>query len=127
MSPNAPVVWPAVISRLNRETQEGKLKWERSPARPPGTDIDELYLAQFKNWTVGVYNRSFKDYSDETDEWFTNTELRVGLFDVATNELLFTVPEKEGVYELFQAVQKQYAKADEFAQAILADDDDVPF
>src|SRR6266446_1047152 len=99
--PNSPTSWTAVFNRLNRDTQEGKLKWSRYE----NADYDDLYLTTYKEWNFGVFRYSFKNYHDDTGEWYTDTSIGGGLFDARSKKETYRVPERQGLPELFEAVQ----------------------
>jgi hypothetical protein len=104
--------WTQVLSKLNRDTQEGKLKWKRTRSA-----YDELYVAGFKEWTIGIFR-----YSD-------TAAVQWGLFEQSPGQplkLLYLVQEKTGLDDLYDSIQRQHSKADDFARAVLDDDGNKP-
>jgi hypothetical protein len=103
----------AVVSKLNRLTQEEKLNWEsREAPKALTTATDDrivnFYGATYKKRNLGIYEERYQSYDPEFDRPYWAGRLVLALFsDDWRKEWEF--PHAPGISELFQSVQYQVA------------------
>jgi hypothetical protein len=122
----------AMVSKLNRATQEGVLVWKRRSAPDSivaGNDdhIANFYGATWRTRNFGLYEERYRSWIDE-DSFSWGSRLRLGLFD-GSWELEYQFPGIAGIGELMESVQYQTAKVDQAVDTILNDfdfDDEKP-
>jgi hypothetical protein len=115
-----------VITKLNRLTQEGKLKWERM--QPPasltsGTDskVFDFYGTRYKGRNIGLYEERYQAFDDEYfhRSYWTDKEVLAFFSDEWQKEWEF--PIGAGVLELLTSVKYQIAGVDSFISDLLED------
>ncbi len=103
----------AIVSKLNRLTQEGKLIWESRDvpkALTIATDdmIVSFYGATYKGRNLGIYDERYESYNSDFDRCFWSTRLVLAFFSKEWRKE-WEFPQTPGVGELFQSVQYQVA------------------
>lgn len=120
--------WIQAIVKLNRLTQENKLKWQPNPPPEPLQDIkvDVVYVTCFKGMKLRLYELRYTDELDflpiasispriferlsslfgkPKSEWTTRTVLE--LMNPADDYIVWQVPRVEGLDDLLKAVRYQ--------------------
>ncbi|MFP2905116.1 hypothetical protein ACLESD_08680 [Pyxidicoccus sp. 3LFB2] len=102
------------IAELTRETLAERIVWTK--ANPPDsailrslTSVAGMYVTQFGNWRIGVYEISYRDYFPEADEWYVASRVEVVLLAPSSNLVEFMFPEVSGMFELLRAIQAKAA------------------
>jgi len=116
------------VAKLNRMTQEGRIKWELY--NPPedltsGTSDKFPYFwgAKVDDQYLGLYVRRFQDYGPENDEAYW-TEQTVLAFCAADWTPVWEFPRTAGIHELRNSVERRYVEADSFIDKFLAENDE---
>jgi hypothetical protein len=115
------------VAKLNRLTQEGRLRWTlaRAPSSlTQGSDssIPAFFQCELRGKTVGIYEERFQDWSVEAEVFFWRTRLVLALFDYAGNQVWEFPDGLSGLGDLWNAVRYRSADVDEYLDAVLADD-----
>lgn len=116
-----------VISKLNRLTQENKLKWARyeiPKTLSTGTDdiIHEFIGTRYKESFMGLYVRNYRKYDPDQDRVYWDDILTLAMFDGDLNEQ-WQFPTQSGLYELYESAKYQIADVDGFIDSVLSEDD----
>lgn len=116
----------AVVSRLNRLTQEGTITWKSSKVPEgltAGTNniVNLFYSAQYEEKNIGIYEERYEAYDSDHDETYWTTRLVLAFFSNEwTEEWIF--PPLSGILELLNSVKYQSSGVDDFFNKILQDE-----
>lgn len=115
-----------IITKLNRETKEGKLKWEtirNKPSSLSGSEvlIDNVYVCQVLEKKLRLYKYQSKYFIDEERYEWTDS-YRLEFMDVYGNSE-WTFPEDRGIYELYESVRFKASNIEKFMGDYLTDED----
>jgi hypothetical protein len=124
-----------VVTKLNRETKEGKIKWEVNRSKPSslsGTEIlvENVYTAQVLNKKFRLYKYQSKYFRDEESyEWTESFRLEF-IDDWGNSE--WTFPDDRSVYDLYSSVRYKTSNIEKFVDDFLTDEEknekgDKPF
>lgn len=114
----------SAISKLNRLTQEGKLKWQQiKPSGKMGLDqqghITNFYVTDFEGRKIGIYEERYQEYDGYTDRFHLSDRIGIGLFNDDL-DLEWEFPDNlSGKYELMQSIKYQTADVERFIGEIL--------
>ncbi|MCI0693302.1 hypothetical protein L0337_15020 [candidate division KSB1 bacterium] len=119
----------SVISKLNRLTQEGELKWRRMD--PPAgltsaTDdfVTAFYGTKYEGRNLGIYEVRYKAYDPDHDRVYWDNSAIVALF-TENWQKEWEFPQVAGIWELMRSVEYQMANVDGFVSKILGDEKKV--
>jgi hypothetical protein len=117
------------VTKLNRLTQEGRLRWRltKAPAsltRGSSNPIAAYFECDLMGKLVGIYEERYQDWSEETKEWHWSPRLVLGLFDGEGHQLWEFPDRLAGLNDLWNAVRYRSADVDEYLDSVLAEDDD---
>lgn len=114
----------SVVSKLNRLTQEGEIKWRRRD--PPeeltkGTDeiVFNFYFAIYEERTICIYEERSKVYSSDIDSFYWDSRVILALFTELW-EKEWEFPQVSGLNELFQSILHQVAEVSSFIDIVLS-------
>jgi hypothetical protein len=113
------------VAKLNRLTQEGKLRWKLTKVPTSlavGSSIPAFFQCDLLGKTIGIYEERYKDYSGETDEWYWASRLVLGLFDAEGRQVWDFPDGLAGLQDLWKAVRYRSADVDKYLDAVLAAD-----
>jgi hypothetical protein len=119
------------ISKINRETNEGKTKWNSSNSRPQslpeGEDLSgPVYTCKVLDRFLRLYRFRAKHYFDE-DEFAWTENLRLEFIDKNGNAI-WTFPYNNATSDLYDTVQYQLANVRGFLEDFLdKEEDNLPF
>lgn len=113
----------SVVSRLNRLTQEGHLKWRRMDIPTNltvGTDdvVTSFYGTKFEGHNVGIFEIRYKAYNPDLDKVYWTNNAAIALF-TENWEKEWTFPYVAGIDELMRSVEYQNANVDTFISKLL--------
>lgn len=119
------------ITKLNRDTKEGKVLWNIFPRTPSSICYDEeplgyVYQANILDRSFILYKYQVKSfYDDETYTW----EERYRLENIDANgKSIYTISNESSIYDLYDTVQYHTSKIGDFFADYLKDfKDDLPF
>jgi hypothetical protein len=115
------------ISKLNRLTQEGKIRWTRRSVPKGltrGTEdyIDSFYSAKHKDKFLGVYELRYRTYDSESDSFFWTSQLVLALFTADWSKL-WEFPPTSGTTELLRSIEYQVSGVEDFVDGLLSESD----
>jgi len=115
------------ISKFNRLTQAGKIKWQRlnSPDYlTKGSDfiVADFYGTNYKGQNLGLYLVKVRAIEPETERLFWAEEINLALFNEKWEEL-WRFPNVSGIQDLYYSVKHQVADVDGFIDTILSVND----
>jgi hypothetical protein len=112
----------AVVTRLIRGTREGDIKWSQIDAARieyPGADVFGFaYTTQYEQQNVAVFEVTYKDYSELTDEWYTATRVVIAMVD-EKRRIEWEFPKLPNARDLLEAVQFHTAGVESFFDRVL--------
>lgn len=101
------------IAELTRETLAGRLSWVREAA-PQSVqalsigNVDYIYTTRVEQWLIGVFEATYKDYSDDTMESYTAIRPIVATFVSGVPKVAeYVFPRVDNAFHLLDAVQGQ--------------------
>ncbi|MCU0447698.1 MAG: hypothetical protein MUE85_22585 [Microscillaceae bacterium] len=113
-----------VVTKLNRETQEGKLKWIISelPVKSlSGTEslIDKAYTTEVDGKRMRLYRFNDRFYTDY-EEYVKQDYIRLEFIDKNDNsEWIFPSYVSSSIYDLYESVRYKVANVDGFIEKFL--------
>lgn len=112
-----------LIDRLTELTQSTELEWERRayPGKLVSTEsqIDAVYEVEYKNRNLRLYEKSYKNYTDEYEyQW---TEGVVLEFVDGDGDHVWQFPNLRSIWDLLKAVKYKEAGVDSFINDVLGD------
>lgn len=117
-----------VVTKLNRLTQEDKIKWERK--EPPSSlitateaTIFDFYATEYKGKNMGLFEERYQDWDEEFFQRTYWTDRIVLAFFSENWEKEWEFPKSTGVYALLASVRYQVAGVEEIINVFLEDDD----
>lgn len=126
--------WEAARRRLTELTLDGGISWASHFDVSFGQEVDDdrvinpVYVAQYANKTIAVYEYRTKVFTDEdTWNWESGVSIEFVELDVdgVTNDLrlrrLWRWPETAGARTLLEAIRYQAVQADDFLNQILSE------
>jgi len=116
------------VAKLNRMTQEGRMKWELydPPAELISGTSDKFpffWGAKVDDKNLGLYVRRYLAYDPEpgAPDWDEQTVLAFCANDWTP---IWEFPRTAGIGELRDSIERRYVEADSFIDKILAEEDD---
>ena len=116
------------VAKLNRRTQEGRIKWDLYDTPEELTSgKDEKFPffwgTQVNDRNLGLYVRRYLDYDSMHDDNFWN-EQTVLAFCANDWTPVWEFPGTAGINELRNSIERQYVEADSFIDKFLAEDNE---
>lgn len=116
-----------VISKLNRLTQEGTLKWgkmdpPRNIASGSENIIASFYGTNYEGRNIGIYEERYRAYDSSSDEPYWTNQVTLAFFSNAWEEE-WQFPKVHGLYELLESIQYQSSNVEGFIDSILDEGD----
>ncbi|HEX9653428.1 MAG TPA: hypothetical protein VGA99_06935 [bacterium] len=115
------------ISKFNRLTQSGKIKWERR--HPPehltkGSDYTmvDFYGTNYQGQNLGLYLYKVRAIDPQTGQLYGAEKIKLALFDKIWNES-WLFPDVSGIDDLYHSVKYQVADVDGFIDSVLSVND----
>jgi len=111
-----------VIAKLIADTQAGKLVWEKSAGRDikgGPEDIDYVYVCNWGTYRIGLICYTYQGYIADFDTYYPVNEAMLVLLD-ADETISYTFPTRNGLNDLFTAIQFQTAGVKNFLTDFLA-------
>lgn len=115
------------VAKLNRLTQEGKLRWKLM--KPPSSltsgsssQVPAFFQCELRGKIVGIYEERYQSYSSETDEWYWASGITLALFDAEGHQIWEFPSDLEGLQDLWKAVRYRSADVDKYLDAVLSAD-----
>ena len=117
-----------VITKLNRLTQEGKIKWERReppPSLVTGTDskIFDFFATNYKGRNIGLFEERYQGWDEDYFHGAYWTDRLVLAFFSTAWEKEWEFPKSPGIYELLTSIKYQVAEVETFMNDFLKEDD----
>jgi hypothetical protein len=114
-----------IITKLNRETKEGTIKWDiirNKPSSLSGSEvlIDNVYICKVLNKKLRLYKYQSKYFVDEERFEWTDSH-RLEFMDGYGNSE-WTFPADRGIYELYESVRFKASDIEQFIGDYLADE-----
>jgi hypothetical protein len=118
----------AFVSKLNRLTKEGQIKWKRQ--RPPHSLVESrdsegrityFFGAECMGKNIGVYEDKFRAYHEDTDSYSWEGRPVLGFFNEKW-ELEYEKFQIIGMWDLIDTIQYQLAEVEEFLDKILSNE-----
>lgn len=106
-----------IVTKLNRETKEGKIIWNKYLSSPPSLTGSEVlvgnaYRASVLNKYIVIYMYQSKSYYDEDQfEWVKNCRLE---FIDVFGQSEWTFPDDASIMDLYESVRYQITGIDKF-------------
>ncbi len=103
------------IAELTRETLAGRLRWQREIAPDSvqvmsNAHVDYIYVTRVDQWIVGVFEGTYKDHFEETNEWYNTLRPIVATFiPGAVKVMEYVLPKVYNAEHLMNAIQSQVA------------------
>ena len=116
----------AFVSKLNRLTKEGQIKWKRQ--RPPNSLLESrdsegrityFFGAEYMGKNIGVYEEKYRAYIEDTDSYSWEGRPVLGFFGEKW-ELEYEKTHIMGMWDLIDTIQYQLAEVEEFLDKILS-------
>jgi hypothetical protein len=114
------------IFKLDRLTEEGKIKWERD-ITPPSLEaicgdfrILDFYSTNFEGKIIGIYREQYKFYNGEKDEMYDSERINLGFFDKDGN-CDWNTRNENGLWQLFETIRMKTAGIGDYLQKVLAE------
>lgn len=100
----------ALITQLNRETAEDKIKWKSRPApssltTATDTKVFLFFETKYKDNSLVLFERRYKNFYRE-DEWEWNSTIVLGIMDRFEN-VIWEYSGTPALYDLFSTVSEQ--------------------
>jgi hypothetical protein len=114
-----------VIIKLNRDTKEGKIKWEVShhvPSSVGGTErlIDNVYITSVSKKKMRLYKLESKFYYDEgLSEWSESYRLEFIDFN---NKTEWEFPKDSSILDLYDTVRYKTSNVEDFFKDFLTEE-----
>jgi len=115
------------ISKINRLTQEGEIKWTKAEEAPKclttGTDdkILNFYLTSYENRNLGIYEERYQAWDGYSERFSWEQRIVLAIFDSDWKQREWEFPQKPGLYDLYRSVEYQVADVDSFLGSLLSD------
>lgn len=115
-----------IITKLNRDTQENKIKWEAARVKPysiSGNEAicDHVYTCKVLDKFIRLYKFQAKDYYDEgLYEWTDG--YRLEFVDYLGNSE-WTFPVDRAIYDLYETVRYKTTDVEGFVEKFLNEDE----
>ncbi|SRR5437762_13365971 len=118
--------WVTFITKLNRQTQAGKIKWKATNEQPDLLNSDfvqygTIYVANLetdiRDATARIYREKRRLENEYEEEYWTD---RV-ILDIRTSELedFIRIPSKAGLDDLYETVAYSSSRVDDFVDTFL--------
>jgi hypothetical protein len=114
------------ISKLNRETKEKKIEWQKSTSPIKSligseTIIDFVYTTNVVDKMVRLFKFKEKHYYDEDIyDWVEN--YRLEFIDISGNSI-YTLPDDRSIPDLYETVRFKTSGIESFFDSYLSDDE----
>ena len=100
----------ALITQLNRETAEDKIKWKSRPAPPSlingtETQVFLFFVTKYKEQSLVLFERRYKSFYSEI-EWAWDSKIVFGVMDKFEN-VIWEYSGTSALYDLFSTVSEQ--------------------
>ena len=115
-----------IISKLNRETKEDIIKWEKNRTKPSslaGSEIlvENVYTTKVLERHLRLYRFQAKYfYDEESFEW--TDSYRLEFIDIWGNSE-WTFPEDRAIFDLYETVRYKTSNIDGFIDTFLTEDE----
>ena len=115
-----------VISKLNRDTKEGSVKWEINRSKPSSLSgneflVDNVYTCQVLEKSLRLYKYQSKYFYDEgAFEWTDGYRLE---FMDGWGNSEWTFPSDRAIYDLYETVRYKASNVEGFIDKFLTDDE----
>lgn len=118
-----------IITKLNRDTKEGNVKWESIYVKPSsliGSEelMGNVYIAKVLEKKIRLYKyqtKSYHYYEEGTFEWVS--QYRLEFIDHRGNPE-WTFPGDPAIYDLYETVQYKTSDLDKFLDDYLTDEEE---
>jgi hypothetical protein len=123
-----PVNFQKLVAKINRETKEGKITWQKSKTLSEpliGTEalLGFVYTTKILNSHYRLYRFRHKYfYEEDLFEWLDGKRLE--LYDPNTGKSEFTISNTSMIEELYDSVQLKTSRIEEFYEEYLGDEPD---
>lgn len=124
--------WTEVVTKLNRLTQEGKIKWEAS--LPPknlvaGTDdkVVTVFYGNYRNRWIGLFERRYQGFDPDTETYYWTSQPIIGIFSGTDRDavLLWEFPSVGTASDdLLESVRYQSVDGKQLLEELLSDEGD---
>jgi hypothetical protein len=114
------------LSKLNRETKENKIEWQKSTSPVKSligseTIIDFVYTANVVDKIIRLFKFKEKHYYDEdVYDWAEN--YRLEFIDITGNSI-YTLPDDRSIPDLYETVRYKTSGIETFFDNYLSDDE----
>jgi len=115
-----------IISKLNRETKEGTIKWDVNRTKPSSLSgseqgLDNVYTAIVLGKKIRLYKYQYRSYYDEgLYDWVDS--YRLEFIDDWGNSL-WTFPDDRAIYDLYETVRYKTSNIEDFFNDYLSDEE----
>jgi hypothetical protein len=115
-----------IITKLNRDSKEGTIKWEinrNKPSSLSGSEflLDNVYVCSVLDKNLRLYKYQAKHYFDEdTYEWLDHYRLE---FIDKWGASEWTFPDDEATYHLYETVRFKTSDVEGFIDKFLSDEE----
>lgn len=114
--------WVSFVTKLNRHTQEGRIRWKPAGEQPDlkSSDFQQYgpaYVAEVDDATVRIYREKIRRLSEGEEEyWQDGVRLEIKTSDLGE---FIRIPKVAGLDDLYETVVYTANKLDEFVEKFL--------